>query len=190
MYGVVMRRNGSDAAAKWLKEKDEQTFENRLRRLMFLLNEWEKGVDFFVSATASVYFEEARHTFLNGDFTSCIVMSAMALEEFLRSIYREAGKNDVARSKIIGFGRLIEQARKDNLINENEYSDLKRLNNLRVRYVHPKDWDVAADLWPQYDDKLTGDEEGAQKVLRLFVEEDAQKALRYLFRFVERRWGV
>lgn len=173
-----MGRIDRGTATNWLREKDEQTFENRLERLMFLLKQWKEGMDFFVSATAFVYFEEARHTFLNGDFTACIAMSAMALEEFLRSIYRQAGKDDIAKGRRFGFGSLIEEARKDKLINEQEYSDLKKLNTLRVRYIHPKDWEVSVDLWPQLEDQLIG------------VEKDAQKALRILFRFVKRRWGV
>lgn len=127
-------------------ESDKHAYSGRLKRLKFLLLIEEEQKPFPVSALANEYYEEARLCWYVGAFVSTIIMTQLSFEELFRAHYRAArgirGKLDCGKKvDDASFFDLIQQARMDNWISDNEENLLNELRkNLRNPYVHVKDF--------------------------------------------------
>src|SRR3990172_9870270 len=170
---------------KLIYKGDKHSFNGRLKRLNFLLS--IKTYDqFSTSSLASEYFEEARLCWYTGAFVATILMIQIAFEELLRSFYRMA--NGVGGKLCDGtmvdgasFYQLVEQARRDRIVLNNEMKLLHNLRKVRNPYVHTKDIKIGEGNWRQQSNFLTQELKIiSPELIGADVEHEAKNAIRLL----------
>lgn len=131
-----------DQIKSMVEESDGNEFEDRFTRLKFLISiegEWFMTAP----ALATAYYEEARLCWYNGAFVATIIMAQLALEELIRSHYRQAGFDMKLHSgksvDAASFAELIDQALSDEYITEEEGKNMHEIRKYRNPYVHIKD---------------------------------------------------
>ena len=123
----------NEKLAALVREADMKSFEGRLNRLEFLLENLGEGYAPF-PAIVLQYFEETKLCFYQGAFVASILMVSATFEELLRQIYRDANEMEKARAK--GLSDLVENAIDDNLISPEEAEEITNLRKLRNKFTH------------------------------------------------------
>ncbi|MBC8147862.1 MAG: hypothetical protein H8E98_07765 [Bacteroidetes bacterium] len=166
----------------YIKE-NEQAIKSRLE---FLL-EYYTEQDQVISPDVWYCFEEARHTYMMGDFVACIIMCTVVIERHLVKLlefpyYKATDKNSALSET--GY-KILKPAFENNIINQKLFEELEKLFELRNNYVHgvskenPKD---KKGTRPQMKDPIkhafvwTDHDYGKE------LENDAQFAIKTLFR--------
>lgn len=166
----------------YIKE-NEQAIKSRLE---FLL-EYYTEQDQVISPDVWYCFEEARHTYMMGDFVACIIMCTVVIERHLAKLlefpyYKATDKNSALSET--GY-KILKPAFENNIINQKLFEELEKLFELRNNYVHgvskenPKD---KKGTRPQMKDPIkhafvwTDHDYGKE------LENDAQFAIKTLFR--------
>lgn len=99
-----MRTNRKDTLRNIMSESDKKSFQGRLNRLIFLL---ENLAEDYVPFPAIVleYFEETKLCFYQGAFVASILMASATYEELLRQIYRDSG--NIEKANTFGLANLF-----------------------------------------------------------------------------------
>lgn len=162
----------------WLTNEDRGSFDERLIRLRWLVDEFGEFGNIithyggFISFRA---FEEARRCYLYGEFIAVVLLSQIVLEHTLAGLFQMEGRNDLNRA---GFRKLLDEAINTDYISQQEYDVFNAVRKLRNPYVHyraPMDSEhighriVESNLTP----------------FEIF-ETDAQVALKAVFRLLNR----
>lgn len=128
-----MDTNQVDRLKAMIAEADKRSFEARLNRLRFILeNLGEDYVPF--PAIVLEYFEETKLCFYEGAFVASILMASATFEELFRQIYRNA--NEMKKANAKGLANLINHAVEDGLISLDEAKELTKLRRLRNKLTH------------------------------------------------------
>jgi len=158
------------------------------RRLVFLLGEFEGMPDYAGPADIWYYFEEARHTFMMGDFIGSIILSVCAIELWMAYLLRipyYQSRGTIEEFDEFTFGKLVKSCVSKKIISDREEKALVKLNNLRTFYVHGKD--VFEDSGNKRESKEKSKFWGSKILQSHFrvksIEQDAQYAIRTLFYF-------
>ncbi|MBI2938359.1 MAG: hypothetical protein HYY22_09140 [Thaumarchaeota archaeon] len=139
------------------------------------------------------YYEEARLCWFIGAFVATILMSQLAFEEMLRSLFRVANGvgGQISTKKNVndaGFSDLINQAKHEDLITLEEANALHLIRkSYRNPYVHSHDVNVKPNFSTQ-EMKIF-----APTLVEASVEDEARTTIRILvnlFPKISRRfWG-
>ena len=138
---------GSDQIdlAAWLQTEDDATRSYRLERLGFLVNEFGSvgagPMCFHGGELSKRCFEEARWSWVNGQFIACTIICQCFVEISLRSLLSARGLNVGASDYWLertGMYELTKKARKIGLLTEDEVSALNRLRKNRIQYIHAR----------------------------------------------------
>ena len=128
-----MGTNQDNSLNAMIIEADKRSFEGRLDRLSFLLeNLGEDYVPF--PAIVLEYFEETKLCFYEGAFVASILMASATFEELFRQIYRDA--NEMEKANTTGLANLVSHAVEDGLISLDEAEELTELRRLRNKFTH------------------------------------------------------
>ncbi len=122
----------------WLETDEAESRHHRAERLRLLLGEYgeEGGIQLFPGGLVSrMAFEEARLAYLHGVFLGCIMLCQVCVEHMLAGLFRMAGRNDLNRA---AYQTLLEEAREQQFLSEDEFDLFDRLKALRNPYVHPR----------------------------------------------------
>jgi len=171
--------NRIDKFEAFLKEQDAISLPYRAERLRFLVETYGEPRYQLLSYMASHYLEEAKLCYLNGTYTSCILIVQAALEDILRHFYRLMGNDKLANKS--GFKELIEESVKKRFIIEEEADAMNHVRNLRNPYVHTKG--------PMHQSGFIrrAQESNFEKDDWDLMKEDAEDAIRCLFALIKRR---
>ena len=165
---------------------NEQAIKSRLE---FLLEQYTEQ-DQVVSPDVWYCFEEARHTFLMGDFVACIIMCAVVIERRLAKLlelpyYEPTDKN----SALNGTGyKILKPAFDKKIINQELFEELEKLFELRNNYVHGISNENLKDkkgTRPQMKDPIKHAFVWTDQNYGKELEDDAQFAIKTLFRVWE-----
>ena len=159
-------------------------------RLKFLLDSYDDEDQDYLSWPDVFYcFEEARHTFMMGDFVASIIMSAVTIERHLAKLLGLTFYNPVDEEMSLeGVGeKIIKSAKTKGIIDNDLKIKLLELNKLRSDFVHginssvhkrPQNQDLIKNvfMWtePSYVQEI---EENAKKAILILFE--ARKKLHY-----------
>ena len=150
-------------------------------RLVFLLELYDDE-DQLIPPDVWFCFEEARHTFLMGDFVSCIIMCAVTIERYLAKLLEMPyyAPTD-EKSAITATGeKLIKTARAKGIIDDELETKLLELNKQRNDFVHGIDSQVHAR--PQINDPVKNAFMWTENsVFTAKIGNNAQKAVKTLF---------
>jgi hypothetical protein len=154
-------------------------------RLEFLLDNFATQ-DQLLSADVLYCFEEARHTYMMGDFVACIIMCAVVIERRLANLLEFPYPRPTDQKTALndtGY-KVLESALKNSIINQNLFDDLEKLFELRNNYVHgvskenPKD---KKGTRPQMKDPIKHNFVWTENYGKE-LEKDAQIAIKILFK--------
>ena len=160
----------------WLKEDDKKSFDYRMERLDFLEKEFGKGRSIlFFGTTPGMAFDEARLTYLNGLYVSCILITEAIIEQSFAGMFYAAGNNEVAKH---GYRKVIEKAYRENWIDDEDYRTLVSINTRRNSLVHFRS--PGDNRHPMYQATSEG------KDFWDMVQDDAKTILSVLFRMLAR----
>ena len=165
---------------------NEQAIKSRLE---FLIKHY-KEQDQVISPDVYYCFEEAKHTYMMGDFVACIIMCAVVIERRLAKlleypVYDPIDKNSAVSET--GY-KILKPAFKNNIINQELFRELEKLFELRNNYVHgvskenPKN---KKGTRPQMKDPIKHAFVWTDQDYGKELEDDAQFAIKTLFRVWE-----
>ncbi len=150
-------------------------------RLRFLL-ELHEDEDRLISPDVWYCFEEARHTFMMGDYVACMIMCAVTVERHLAKLLELPcyAPTDEESARAATGKRLANTAKAKGIIDEPLQKNLLELNRMRSDFVHGLDSSVHTR--PQTKDPMTNAFMGSEPaVMTTEIEEKAKSALEILF---------
>jgi len=165
----------------YLREYIRSNKESIKKRLKFLLENYINE-DQLISTDIWFFFEEARHSFMMGDYVASMIMCSATIERYLAKLLEEpyyAPTDEKSAIKSTGK-RLIETARKKKIIDNDLKNKLLELNKMRNDFVHGIESYVHTR--PQIKDPIRNVFMWTNKdVFREEVENNAKKAIMILF---------
>lgn len=175
-----------DEIKKMIKNNDSNIFKGRFTRLKFLLKNFTDE-PFLVSGLASEYYEESRLCWYAGSFVATIIMVQLAFEELFRAHYRNMGINPKLSSgkrlSQMNFSELIDEAKKDKYISNQEASNLHKLRKIRNPYVHSQDRQYKKNGTKPSNDFITQQFKIINSQLSPNVQDEAKFAVQMLKNF-------
>jgi len=138
-----MDPEGIDLEA-WLQSEDEATRQYRVERLKLLVEEFDSDADcmaFHGGVLSKRYFEEARWSWVNGQFIACTLICQCFVEVSLRSLLAARGQSVGCTDQWLeraGMHDLTEKAQEVGLLMDDDVKALKRLRKNRTQYVHAR----------------------------------------------------
>ena len=122
-------------ASEWLLNEDAQCFESRLSRLNWLDSESPAGEywTFPGGMLAQSLFEEARYSFVYGQFLATSLLGLAYIERTLAALFYQEGRNDLERASL---SRLLREAYSHGLLGHLEMENIERIRRQRNLYAH------------------------------------------------------
>jgi hypothetical protein len=120
---------------KWLSNEDTVCREDRITRLKWISGKMPEAnyVGYVGGQMAYYLFEEARYSFVYGQFLACIVLGLSFVEQSLAAQFYASGRDDLERANI---SKLLQEARNNNWISESELVNLERARKIRNPITH------------------------------------------------------
>lgn len=120
---------------KWLFNEDTVCREGRINRLKWISSKMPEAnyVGYVGGRMAYYLFEEARYSFVYGQFLACIVLGLSFIEHSLAAQFYASGRDDLERANI---KKLLLEARNKNWISESELVKLERARKIRNPITH------------------------------------------------------
>lgn len=166
---------------EYLQEYIHSNYEAIKERLKFLLEQYEDE-DRLIPTAVWYCFEEARHTFMMGDYVASIIMCAVTVERHLAKLLElpyHAPTDEESAQTAIGK-RLINIAPKKKIIDKELQEKLLQLNKMRSDFVHGLDSSVHKR--PQSKDPITNTFMWTEPTVMINeIETKAKRALEILF---------
>ena len=127
--------DGASISAKWLNDEDSRCFDDRRSRLDWLASNTPSSSywAFPGGLLAKSLFEEARYSFVYGQFLATTLLGLAYIELTLGALFYGSGRNDLKR---VSISKLLEEAHVNGLISNNEFLDLDRVRSKRNAYAH------------------------------------------------------
>jgi hypothetical protein len=126
--------NQRDACVEWLDHEDAATREDRITRLEFVNIISSTGeILIFHGAEAKVVYEEARYSYVYGQYVAVIMLSACFIERTLAAILYAAGSDEHERSQL---PTLVKTAVGKGWFSEEEGDSFIQLQQRRNPLVH------------------------------------------------------
>ncbi|MFY3741493.1 MAG: hypothetical protein HMLIMOIP_001949 [Candidatus Nitrosomirales archaeon] len=169
---------------KMVEETDRDEFEDRSKRLKFLISVEGKWL-MTAPALATAYYDEAKLCWYSGALVATIIMARLSLEELIRSHYRNVGLSKKLKSgknvDVVGFSELIDETLSDRYISEEEATKLREIRNYSEPYIHTKSIRFKEARRDKSSNFLTqSDKIYAPDPLQMDVEDEAGSALQIM----------
>lgn len=175
--------------ADYVSTANKKAIKSRLR---FLIENYNPENDDYVS-TPDVYycFDEAKHTFMMGDFVACIIMCAVTLERQLAKLldlpYQNPVDEKTAKNKT-GWS-ILHSAKENKIIDQDLFGKLETLFDLRNEFVHGISKENPTDkkgTRPQAKDPMRNTFMWTDPSKAKEIEENAKEAIKILFQAREK----
>ncbi len=173
----------------YVKKHNAVNLKDCIKRLEFLVENFNDSIDFIGPVDVWFCFEEARHSFMVGNFVATIVMCSITIERwlsFLLSIpfYDYSGKEKQQKiSDKETLGKLNKYVHKIGLINDSLFGSIERLNELRTNFVHGIDHKTHSRPQQGKMSKFTIMEPSNLGLNVTSLQQDAEEAILILFGF-------
>ncbi len=133
----------SDWVEAWLRGSDEQSFDERCRRLRRTIAVYPDH-DLFMPGSSQDVFAEARTTFVNGDFASTLLVAQAFIEHRLQHWVAARGEHKLAKK---GPSANLEYCRTEVVLNEIVIDGLDELRRVRNPFAHLRPFDDPDSLF-------------------------------------------
>lgn len=171
-------------------ERDIETYLNdyfqsnreAIKERLAFLQELHEDEDRLIPPDVWYCFEEARHTFMMGDYVTSTIMCAVTVERHLAKLLElPCHLPTDEESALAATGkRLIDTAKDKGIIDESLQEKILDLNRMRSDFVHGLD--SSAHTRPQAKDPMTNAFMWTKRaVMTAEIEEKAKRALEILF---------
>lgn len=124
-----------------LNKYDRDTFSDRLERLKYLNSIFPKGYGFLSGMETAYVFDEAKMTFINGEFISTIMLAQAFIEHKLQACL--ASKGLIKESKN-GLKSMTMCLRRKKLVNEFLLNKIDHLRKIRNPFSHLRPGDESS----------------------------------------------
>jgi hypothetical protein len=181
---------GGDEASEWLSREDEACRDDRLARLRWIASLAPPSEYWYFNGglTAKSLFEEARYSFVYGQFLATVLTGLAFLERELSAQFFASGRNDLTNASIT---RLIDEALKYGWITAAQHRQLTRARRVRNTVAH---YQEAQARLNQHGPKERHGEEDFRELHRRVLaegktpyeawEEDARSMLQLVFTYL------
>jgi hypothetical protein len=149
---------------------DRDTLDSRVARLEWLHKVFPSGYGFGMPFESAFVFEEAKMTFLNGQFIATSLLATAFLEHRLGSICASRG---FVRESRAGLRRIIAKLREEGLVASVLLDKADYIRQRRNPFVHLKDFDHEHNLARRAIDQQTSPYD--------LIERDAKEALTVMY---------
>jgi len=149
-----------------LEKSDRETIISRLDRLKWLESIFPKGYSYVMPPESFYVFEEARLTFINGEFVATLLLANAFLEQWLGNVLASKG---YMKETNRGLSTILQCMAKTGLLHPFFANKVDRLRKIRNPFVHLKSFN--------HEHRLT------QRIIRekrypnSILEEDAKEAI-------------
>lgn len=163
------------AAEEWLNNEDNVCREDRLSRLKWIIQNYpDIEIAMLQGGLKSHYlFEEARYSFVYGQFFASTMLSLAFIENSLSSYFFGAGRNDLKRA---GAFDLLNEAKKEGIITNYEFNLLDKVRKLRNPITHFKE--------PMNEESIEIRGLKDNKHPYIIIEDDAKKTIYAMFKLM------
>lgn len=159
-----------------LEKYDKKTFEERLKRLQSLDKIFPKYYSIAGDMQTIFVFDEAKMTFINGEFISTILLAQAFIEKILQSHYIDMGLNKIASR---GLKAIVNHAKRNNIINEYLLIKIEELRKKRNPFVHLKPLDYEYNLDKRFMTNIINSDK--HRDISDVMEQDAKEALSLMY---------
>jgi hypothetical protein len=160
----------------WLANEDTVCRKERINRLKWISGKIPKVnyVGYIGGQMAYFLFEEARYSFIYGQFLACIVLGLSFIEQSLASQFYASGRDELERANI---SKLLQEARNNNWISENDLANLERARKIRNPITHYRR--------PGYEDTIEWRSVEDNNHPIKIIEEDAYHVMETMFHLMD-----
>lgn len=137
LFGTVIKSK-IDKYERALRKHDRKTFYERLKRLRFLNTIFPKGYQVTTDIESIYIYDEAKMTYINGEFISSIILAQSYIE---RTIQKYLGSIGLGKQSRRGIKFMLKHARQHGIINRALLSRIEKLVNRRNPFTHLQDLD-------------------------------------------------
>ena len=134
LFGEPIRQP-EDPAARMLREHDAESFDDRVRRLRYVMEVYPSDYEFLMSMESHLAFDQARTTFVNGDHVAVLLLAQAFAEHRLQGDLINLGEEKVARS---GMTRILKYVKRHALLHPHLIARSERLRNIRNPFTHSR----------------------------------------------------
>jgi len=159
-----------------LKKTDNESFEDRLNRLKYLNNIFPGDLFFGADPETVFIFNEAKMTFINGEFIATILLTHAFIERVLQSHYESIGLEKIAKR---GFKAMLAHAKKNELLHPYLIDKFDLLRKKRNPLTHLKTFENEHTLSQRILNRIKKGEQYIHPILML--EEDAKEAMSLMY---------
>jgi hypothetical protein len=166
---VRQRRNRFNIA---LEKYDKENFDERLTRLKWINSIFPKGYIYLLPPETAFIFDEAKMTFINGEYIATLFLTSAFIEHILSIHLQSKGFSKEAQK---GLGAILECAKTNKLTHDFILEKADYLRAIRNPFAHLKS--------PDHSFNLT---ERAIKALSnplSIIEKDAKEAISIMYTF-------
>ncbi|MCK4301170.1 MAG: hypothetical protein KAW91_00265, partial [candidate division Zixibacteria bacterium] len=147
-----------------------ETMAPRLARLRYVQKVHPSGLNMMASPETVFAFDEAKMTFINGQFIATLLLVNAFMEHWLGSLISSKGYTKSAQR---GLKSIIDCAREQDLVNHFLLDRVDELRRIRNPFVHLRSFDD--------DSRLTRRALSAQVDPCCMIEDDAKKAMSIMY---------
>ena len=142
LFGYVKKTRRSRLESALIKN-DRETLSARLDRLRHLQSIFPQGYGFLSGVETAYIFDEAKMTYLNGQFVAAILLAQAHIEHRLQGYVAGRGENQIAKS---GLAKITKYLRSNNLLHKFLLDRIDRLRKMRNPFSHLQDFDYPDSL--------------------------------------------
>lgn len=155
-------------ADEWLDNEDKVCRSERLSRLEWLEHQFPNinYSQFHGGLVSNSLFEEARYTYVYGQYIATIMLCLSFIETTLGSLFYSFGRNDLQRASI---SDLLKEAKNEDLITDSEFEVFDRIRRMRNPLIHFRR--------PGHEERIEYRAIKEEKYFYEVIEEDAKVAL-------------
>lgn len=118
-----------------LNKYDRDSFYDRLERLKYLNRIFPKGYSFLSGMETAYVFDEAKMTFINGEFISTIMLAQAFIEHKLQTYLASRG---LIKESKKGLKSMTSYLKRNKLVNEFLLDKIDHLRKIRNPFSHLK----------------------------------------------------
>jgi len=130
-------KNKLSLLEKDLRKYDNETFDDRIERIKWL----EKilpNCDYLMEFDTALIFEEAKTSFINGQFIATIILANAFIEHYLQG--KLINKGFIGEAKQ-GLKDIVKFIRKNGMLHEYLCKKINHLRQFRNPFIHLKEWE-------------------------------------------------
>jgi hypothetical protein len=156
---------------------NENTFSQRVERLRYLDRIYPPGYG-MMSVAMYYLFDEAKFTFVNGQFVATILLTQSMIEQWLDGVLKEKGIK--TKKPNPGLKEILEKVESHKLLHPFIIEKVDRLRQIRNPFVHYRPMDDPDNLDLRSFNQNTN--------MNALLEKDAKEALALMYEIIQQRF--